>query len=294
MFKKLAKIFDESDFREIIKKASFYLVFRGLAFFLAYLFAIQVINNFDSSAYGYVSLGFSILMIVSVLCRLGFDITLTKIFSIENSLHAQRTYLGSLVLTVSASLFFSGLIFFSSEEISTYIFNKNEFSDYLKVTAISIPLWTLLLINIGVFKGVKKVIYYSTLDNFGRFFFSILILQIFLWFNLKNETTPLLAHTIGLALLLIISFYGIKKQANLSSQFKPVLTPSIINSSLQIMLSSAIVIMLSWSDKIIVGIYDTSESVGIYDIAVRVATLITFNLDAINSILSSKISKYYH
>lgn len=67
-----------------------------------------------------------------------------------------------------------------------------------------------------------------------------------------------------------------------------------MTSSFPIMISSSIIILLAWSDKILLGIYDTEKDIAIYDIAIRIATLITFNLDAINSILSSKISKFYN
>ena len=59
------------------------------------------------------------------------------------------------------------------------------------------------------------------------------------------------------------------------------------------MLSSSILILLGWMDTFVMGIYDTDQNVGIYNVSLKIATLTTFILLAINSILAPKIAKNY-
>ena len=294
MLNKIRFIFQDSDFSEIISKAGFFLFFRTLAFLFGYLFAILVIKYYGVNVYGFVTLSFTIIMISSVLCRFGFDISLTKVFGIENNSNSFNHYTFSVLSSIFLSLIFSATLFFLSTEISTLIFSKEEFDIYLKWTALSIPLWTLLLLNTGVFRGLAKVQYYATLDNFGRFLLSIVVLGFFLVLNDNNNNyEPIIAHTIGLFLLLIISFFWINKVLVSDQKISLKKSKKFIQNSFPIMLTSSIVIFLAWSDKILLGIFNTEKNLAIYDISMRIATLLTFNLEGINSILSSKISKFY-
>jgi O-antigen/teichoic acid export membrane protein len=294
MIEKIKLIFGDKDFFEIINKAGFFLIFRVLAFLFAYVFALFVIKYYGTDNYGLVTLSFTILMVTSVICRFGFDVSLTKIFSIKNSSSASAHYFNSILIAFFLTALIGYLIFIFSQEISVYIFSKPNFQGYLQWTAVSIPLWTLLLINIGVFRGLKKVFYYSTLDNFGRFLLSIVILAIFILINSNNQYDSIISHFFGLLILFFISTYCIWRSLKNKKIKNFKYSKKFVVSSFPIMLSSSIVIFLAWSDKIILGIYDTEENIAIYDIAIRIATLIIFNLEAINSILSSKISSFYH
>lgn len=295
MFAKLKLIFDNSDFSEIIKKASSFLFFRFFAFFFAYYFAIVIIKHYGADSYGLVTLSFTVLMIISIISKFGFDVSLIKNFSISNNKETRKSYLFSLKISLSLALICCLVLYGFSDKIAIDFFDKPTFSSYLKWTAFSIPLWTFLLINIGVFRGMKRVALYCTLDNFGRFFLSILFLLIvvtyypdFLVYN------PLMFHFFGLLVLSLISLYFIFRVIDNKKNSTKFDSKLFLKNSLPIMLSSTIVISLSWADKLFLGVYATNENIGIYDISIRIATLITFNLEAINSILSSKISKYYH
>lgn len=293
MLNKIREIFTDSDFSEILSKASFFLVFRGFAFLLGYAFALLVIKFYGVDVYGFVTLSFTILMMTSVISRFGLDVSLTKTYSLFDKSNTHSHYFYSILTTFFISLLIATPIYLFSVEISEHIFSKREFNVYLKWTAVSIPIWSLLLINTGVFRGLGKAKYYSTLDNFGRFLLSILILALYIYFDNTNEFSPIISHFLGLFFLLLISMFWIYKSIDIKKKLNFSKSRPFLISSFPIMLSSSIVIFLAWSDKILLGVYNTEENIAVYDIAVRIATLITFNLEAINSILASKISRYY-
>lgn len=59
------------------------------------------------------------------------------------------------------------------------------------------------------------------------------------------------------------------------------------------MMSSSVLIILGWVGTFIMGIYRESDEVGIYNVAVKVATLLNFCLQAVNSILAPKIANKF-
>ena len=59
------------------------------------------------------------------------------------------------------------------------------------------------------------------------------------------------------------------------------------------MLSSTILLLLGWMDTFVLGIYETDANIGIYNVALKVAALTSFTLQAINSILAPKLAKSY-
>jgi O-antigen/teichoic acid export membrane protein len=60
------------------------------------------------------------------------------------------------------------------------------------------------------------------------------------------------------------------------------------------MSSTYFYVLLLWSDKILLGIFESEVNIGVYDIVTKIAVVITFTYEAINSILAPKISDAFH
>ena len=92
------------DILETLSKSGVYMVFRVLAFLFTYLFAYLVIRFFGEDAYGFVTLAFTVLIIVTTLSVWGFDINLTKIFAENDSIerHSGKYSTSALISFVTA------------------------------------------------------------------------------------------------------------------------------------------------------------------------------------------------
>jgi O-antigen/teichoic acid export membrane protein len=58
--------------------------------------------------------------------------------------------------------------------------------------------------------------------------------------------------------------------------------------------SASLIVLLGWTDTIILGIYRDSASVGKYHVILKIATVISFTLQAVDSILAPKLSRAFH
>lgn len=66
-----------------------------------------------------------------------------------------------------------------------------------------------------------------------------------------------------------------------------------LKEAFPMMISSTTLVLLGWLDTFVLGIYESSKTVGIYDLSLRIAILTSFVLQAINSILAPKLANSY-
>jgi len=64
--------------------------------------------------------------------------------------------------------------------------------------------------------------------------------------------------------------------------------------SIPIFMSSAVFILLGWMDRIFLGVFESEDSLALFDVSAKVALIIGFSLEALNSILAPKVSELYY
>lgn len=296
MNKKIKNIINNSDLYELIKKGISALFIRILGFISGFIYIKLILHYFGVETQGLVTLSFSTMILGSLVARLGIDLNLTKIFAIsKNFKNAKGIYFKTLPLTTLLSVIIAVFLFVFSNQISTTIFNKPELSIYLKWTSPTIVLFTLLLINASVLRGLRKSNLYSFLFNGGRFFFTLIVLLIFYYFRGdQNAVVAIKSHTISILILFVISIiYTLKFTLPISYKTSYKVKP-FVKDSLPMLVSASVIVLLGWSDQIILGVYETSETVGIYHVTLKVAMLTSFTFQALDSILAPKLSKAYH
>ncbi len=283
------------DFVEILKKGGVALFLRILGFLTGYLFVYYTVQLFGAETLGRVQLSFSILMVSSLLCILGSDVNYVKIFAIENNFkNAKGLFIKAYPVFLGGSMFFGITLFVFSNWISEHVFKDPELATFLKWTAPSIVLYTLILINASVFRGIRKNTLYAFLFNGGRFVFTLLFFTalVFLWTN--DPIITIIAHTLALVTLFLISLRYLYKFLFPISKETTYKVGHFIKDSFPMFLSASMIVLLGWSDTIILGIYEESSVVGRYSVALKIAVIVSFSLQAVDSILAPKLSHAFH
>ncbi|MEO2060397.1 MAG: flippase [Mesonia sp.] len=286
--------FKDSDKKEILSKGFSFLVFSLSGTLAGYLFTLFVARNFGASVNGLIAISFSIFMMATMLGRLGIDINLVKYYSDENVIRADT---GTFFKMLLKALVFSSLIgvsvYLLRDLISIKIFGKEQLIPYLKWISFAIPLWVSTLLCASFFRAIRKNKTYAFLNNAGRFLVTLILAVGLYYFISKDELITIQAHFYALVCLAIGSFIAVL------FYLKPIRIKSDYNSwkflkeSFPMMLSSAILVVLGWIDTFILGIFESDDVVGIYSVSLKIATLTSFGLQAINSILAPKISAAY-
>lgn len=292
---KSSKIIKNKDLSEVFKKGSVALLIRVLGFIAGYLFIYYTVKFFGAETQGRLTLSFSFMILGSLLCRLGVDISFIKVFAIQGNLHnAKGIYFKITPFIFVLTLIVSSIVFIFSNQISTIFFNDIKLIPYLKFTAPCIIFFTFLLLNSAVFRGLRKNTLYSFLFNGGRFVFTLLFFGILILLTSKTAINTVIAHTFAIFTLFLISFVYIYRYIYPRDKKTIYHSKSFIKQSIPMLLSTSMIVFLGWSDTIILGIFSNSSIVGIYSVVLKVAAITSFTFQAIDSILAPKLSSAFH
>ncbi len=294
MKERLQKLLQDTDQKEILTKGFSFLGFRVGGTAIGYLFTVFITKNFDADIYGIIAIGFSMFLILSVIGRLGLDINLVRFFSDEHNDSETGIFYKSVLKSFLVSAFLAAIIYFLREPIVLQLFRepKPELLPYLPWILAAVPFWSLALVSSSYFRAKKQNNIFAFFDNPSRFLFSLLLLIVFYTFR-KDPIIIVQAHFYAI-LITGLSSLGLAAYKINSLSFKTKNNSwHFLKDSLPMLLSSSILVLLGWMDTFVMGIYEESSNVGIYNVSLKVATLTTFTLQAINSILAPKIAQNY-
>lgn len=266
-----------------------------LGFLSGYLFIYFVVKYFGAETQGRLSLSFSVMILSSLACRLGIDIHFVKVFALkDNLLNARGIYFKLLPYLLLITLALSTLVFFTAGPISEFIFKDPGLTPYLKWTAPCIMLFSFVLLHAAIFRGLRKNSLYAFLFNGGRFLFSLILFFIlYLSYDPAQPLITVIAHTSAVLILVLISLYHLRKIVFPIVKESVYRTRHFVKQSLPMLLSASLIVFLGWADSIILGIFKESEDVGIYSVLIKVAAVVSFAMQATDSILAPKIASAY-
>lgn len=291
---KLKHILGDSDFKEILSKGLSYILIRGFGILISYAFTAYITKTFGASVFGLFSIAISIFMIASVIGRLGVDIHLVKFYSVKSNLNDiglfYKTLFKSFFISVAISVLIYTLRFYIANEL--FKLPKPEVIPYLNWILLSIPFWSITLICSSVSRAQKNIKWFSFISLVSRFLFSFIALLVLLSF-VGEPIAIAKAHFLGILMTSIIAIAHTVKTFKIVSFKSKTNSWAFLKDSLPMMLSSSILIFLGWMDTFVMGVFETDTNVGIYNVCIKIATITSFTLLAINSILAPKIAKSY-
>lgn len=267
--------------------------FRGVGILGGYLFTLYITNNYGADLNGLVVLSFSIFMFATIIGRLGIDVNLIKFYSTEGNWEEDP---GVFYRVLLKSLFFSSLLVFilylARDFLVIDLFKKPQLSPYYFWAIVAIPGWVITMLCAGALRARGFNNWFAFFNNTGRFSFAFIFVCLLGWIEMK-PINILIAHFFGIYLLTMIALIVIVKKFKKISFRSTTNTWAFLKESFPMMLSSTIMIFLGWMDTFILGVYETDESIGIYNVALKLALVTSFSIEAINSSLAPKIANAY-
>jgi len=152
-----------------------------------------------------------------------------------------------------------------------------------------------MLLNQQAVRGLKLIRIYSLLQLLPSLaFLGLLILGLF-W---KTHITPAYAQMLAWALTgitgAIIMDRVFRHRMSLDDTIHPMPVRSILGVSSPMLMTASMQIIVSQAGIIILGMYRPAVEIGYYAVAVKLATLTTFVLSAINTMSAPKFAELYH
>jgi O-antigen/teichoic acid export membrane protein len=284
--------------KELLSGTTVALSLKIIGIVFGYIFTLLITRNFGADTMGIFALCTTVLSIASILGRLGTDTALLR-FVAEYSAQGRKDLVKevhgkALKIVVPFSISLTIILFFSSPYISKYIFHKEHLSNYFQITSLAVLPFVLIFINSQSLRAIKRIREYAFFQNISYFLFGSIFLLILLIFSVKNSL-PVIAYVLAIFTGAIFCHILWKKQSRLDSSHvsNEMSTRNILHVSIPMLLSSSMLMITQWTNTLMLGIFRTEAEVGIFNVAAKISTSISFTLIAINTIAAPKFAEFY-
>lgn len=174
------------------------------------------------------------------------------------------------------------------------LFRSSVYTDGIRIVAIALLPAVFLNLNAESLRGLKKIKYYGLFQNNTIFLVVIIGLLLLEWLAPSRAENALWAILAGEVVIAIISFIFWRKKKGRNRGGKEIVrSRSILKTALPMLFGSATLYLMSWTDTLMLGFMRPEEEVGIYNIALKVASLTGLIIVAVNSIAAPKISELF-
>jgi len=297
------KINSDIHLKELLKGSSIAFVLRIVGIIAGYVFTLLVTRTLGAESWGIVTLSLVTLQIASVIGRLGMDTALLR-FTAEYVAKANINtlnyiYKRALTLVIPFSILISVLVYFVSPILANKVFHKPNLTEYFQIISLIVVPFVLLQIYSESIKGLKKIKEYMFLQ-IGNTTLAILIFLVGIVIFYKTVFLVFISYGMATIVSMFIAFILFKtyikhlyKSAKSSNIDKNISYSYILSLSIPLLFSSSLSLMAGWTDTIMLGIFKTTEDVGIYNIAMKLSMITSMILASVNTVVAPRFAEFY-
>lgn len=283
--------------KELFKWSAVHFFIKTLGIFFSYLLTFLIARNYGPSVVGLFALALAVLNILAVFGKFGLDTTQLRLVSRNAANENQKGlimggYYKAIAIAIPLCMALSAALYVYSPYLAETVFDKIDMTQYLKLTAICILPFSLIAIHAESLRGLKKIFHYSILNDSLVPFMCVFILATLLLYTGSNNA-PIVAYTISVIIVSIMgAFFWFKysKEYRGANQKGDIKWSTLLSLALPLFLTSFSLMIFSWADKFMLGLFVTEREIGIYNVAFKISQITIIFLMSINSIAAPKFS----
>ena len=289
----------DNHFKEVLKGSFLSFILKIIGMLLNFVFIAIITRNYGSSVLGMFALLITIINIISMVGRLGLDISLVRLISEFYSNNkrdiANSFYVSLLKVVILFSSLLTIILFLIAPLITKYIFMNNIELINFRLSLLAVLPLVIISINMHSLRALKKIKSFTFLENISNYLFAIVLLYIFTRLFSKIEIIPLLSFILSIFITMLISHILWSKNSKLLSiaHKTKIKIKDLLNLSLPILFSNSILFISQFIPIIILGIYKSNSEVGIFHVIFKISSFTGLTLIAVNSIIAPKISELF-
>lgn len=293
------KLNNDTYFRELVFGGFNSFVFKIVGIFISYLLTLYITNHYGATAYGTLTLLITIVAIFTLVPQFGMHDSLIRIVS-ELKILKRNNEIKMVAKMVLLFVFvvgsvFAFLLYISSNIISNNFLNK-DISELIKLVSVLILSNALTVVMSTFFQGLGKI---KTFAIISFVLNSTIFLLLILFSNTVNTIYGLIVMAIIssivsfiiVAIILLVTFLKLKidkeKKTNKYS------LKEILKISSPMLMTSSFLMVIYWSDVIMLGIYKSEADVGVYHVVQKLTTSTNFVLASVITVFAPKVTKLY-
>lgn len=284
----------KEELTRIAKGAGITFVGKILGGGIQYLYVIVAARVLGGETFGLYSLALTIISFAGIIGLLGLDNGVIRYVAFYQAAGDKGRVKGAIVKSMQysfiPSVIIGILLFLTAEVIFAKIFDKPGLENVIKIMALSLPFWSLMIIALSATKGFL-IMRYSV---YGRDLFwplSNLILVLMFFFVGLRLHGVVVAYVISTFLTFILALLFLKKTFPDIKDTRIVPeTRKLLRVSVPLLLITCLNFLVMWTDTLMLGYFRSSEEVGIYNAALKTAILTSMILASFNAIFAPVIS----
>lgn len=290
-------------FTKLMGGSLYLLLGTFLSLGVGFLAKTTLIRAVTQNEYGLYTLALTLVNITITFSTLGLENGVTRYIAYLRGKNECQQIQSIIIISIAIGLIMSTfstiVLIFLSETMSTKLFHTVEIHFVLKLLAIVIPFAVLINILMSIFRGFNqtnvKVYFYDILRP--TLYFLLINLVISFGFSFNEFIYSYIISTIITFVGIIIYFLRNSpieiKHVKLKSKISKQLIKSLILFSLPLLLVNITLAMMSWTDTLMLGNFEDLSSVGQYDAAFLLASLLSVGISSIGYIYIPIVSKLY-
>lgn len=276
------------------------LVFKVLGALSGYAFAFVAGKLLGPESFGTYELAFTALMILGTLGRLGLDGVLVRFLSewrsTEDFGKIRFLYRRIVLHGLAWSLLLGTGLYLLAPFVASFFGGGDTLILSFQSAALGLPFFLFLTLNIEAMRGFKQMVAFSIFQNGTVLLLAAGVLYFGISSDLSVLSLPMNAFVLSLVVVSLLSggvYFSLQRKIIGKPTMDPVAMRGVYKVALPMLVSGALFYIIAWTDVTMIGYFMDERSVGIYRIAFKVATLITFTQFAINSFLAPAISELH-
>lgn len=300
LHQKIIDIFADKSFSEILTGSVFALLARVLAAGLALVISILVARIYGAEAMGILAIVQAFMIMASILAVLGTNVSILSMipehivkYSITS---AFKVYRKTQLIVVFASIVIGLALFGCSSLIAGKVFSNSDYSFYIAITSSCVIFKALMEYNTQAVRGLRLIRTFAFMQILPHAAMLIILLLLLLRGTQMNDPVyaQLFAWCVTAIIGVAIMDRAFRQRQKPTDMIGPLPFKDILIISSPMLMTASMTFIVGQVGVLILGIYRSSVEVGYYAAAVKLATLTTFVLQAINSMAAPKFSELFH
>ncbi len=298
--RKYINLVSDDRFSEILTGSVWALSGRVIATALGLAFSVLVARLYGAEMVGIVAVVNAFLLLATILTVFGTEISILRLIPEHISKYsptsAHKVYCKIKLLVIAFSLASGVLFFLMADIIADRLFSKPHLSFYFALASVFIVFQSIMRLNTQAVRGLRLVRAFALMQVLPQSFnLLFLIIAGFFW---STQDVPVYAVLLGFAATGITGWfimeYNLKKMMRPDDIIHPMPIRAILSLSTPMLMTTSINFLIAQAGVIMLGMFRTEADVGYYAIAVKLATLSTFVIQAVNSMAGPKFSELFY
>ncbi|MEK6893473.1 MAG: flippase [Nanoarchaeota archaeon] len=290
---------------KLLVKTSF-IVFIGVIIskILGYTYRIIIARYYGPETYGLYSIAIMIFGIIIAFSSLGLTDGLLRFIpqyrgknEVDKISYLFRFTSKVLLITTIGSAI---LLFLLSSFIANYIFHNPQLTLFLRIISFFIPLAALSNITLVSIRAYELISQYSFISNILQNIARVILILLFGFLGFSSSST-VLSYCFGFVFVLASSYlicrYSIPElflKPRLTNSKKEAVKNSFLSYSIPLLFFGIASTMFYWIDSFFLGYFNGAKSVGFYNVAVPIATLILITPELFMQLFFPLINREYY